>query len=170
MRTEYTTGYCIAAPYQISDGSLPAILTRVSGSDTLTDISLGNLQLTPDTTVAQFSLAVMQSNSLYLPGDSLLYLDALQSADPATGVSLVSAHLYKVTLDPADRTPLRLDTHPSHPRRAPSQSPTPHRPQLPLPALQQRHRPRPCPPLLRRPPRTRLTKGVSWGGFKVLSH
>ena len=85
MRTEYATGYCIAAPYQISDGSLPAILTRVSGSDTLTDISLGNLQLTPDTTVAQFSLAVMQSNSLYLPGDSLLYLDALQSADPATG-------------------------------------------------------------------------------------
>lgn len=98
MRTEYTTGYCIAAPYQISDGSLPAILTRVSGSDTLTDISLGNLQLTPDTTVAQFSLAVMQSNSLYFPGDSLLYLDALQSADPATGVPL----------DPADRTPLRL--------------------------------------------------------------
>lgn len=69
---------------------------------------MGNLQLTPDTTVAQFSLAVMQSNSLYLPGDSLLYLDALQSADPATGVPLVSAHLYKVTLDPADRTPLHL--------------------------------------------------------------
>lgn len=107
-RTEYATGYCIAAPYQVSDGSLPAILTRSDGSDTLTDISLGNLQLTPDTTVAQFSLAVMQSNSLYFPGDSLLYLDALQSADPATGVPLVTAHLYKVTLDPADRTPLRL--------------------------------------------------------------
>ena len=106
-RTEYATGYCIAAPYQISDGSLPAILTRSCGPDTLTDIFLGDLQLTPDTPVSQFSLAVIRHNPLYFPGDSLLHLDLLQYADPATGVPLVSAHLYTVTLDPADTRPLR---------------------------------------------------------------
>ena len=106
-RTEYATGYCIAAPYQISDGSLPAILTRSCGPDTLTDIFLGDLTLTPDTPVSQFSLAVIRHNPLYLPGDSLLHLDLLQYADPATGVPLVSAHLYTVTLDPADTRPLR---------------------------------------------------------------
>ena len=109
-RTEYATGYCIAAPYQISDGSLPAILTRSSGSDTLTDIFLGDLTLTPDTPVSQFSLAVIRHNPLYFPGDSLLHLDLLQYADPATGVPLVSAHLYTVTLDPADTRPLRSVT------------------------------------------------------------
>ena len=109
-RTEYATGYCIAAPYLVSDGSLPAILTRSSGSDTLTDIFLGDLQLTPDTPVSQFSLAVIRHNPLYLPGDSLLHLDLLQYADPATGVPLVSAHLYTVTLDPADTRPLRSVT------------------------------------------------------------
>lgn len=106
-RTEYATGYCIAAPYLVSDGPLPAILTRSSGSDTLTDIFLGDLQLTSDTPVSQFSLAVIRHNPLYLPGDSLLHLDLLQYADPATGVPLVSAHLYTVTLDPADPRPLR---------------------------------------------------------------
>ena len=109
-RTEYATGYCIAAPYQISDGSLPAILTRSCGPDTLTDIFLGDLQLTPDTPVSQFSLAVIRHNPLYFPGDSLLHLDLLQYADPATGVPLVSAHLYTVTLDPADTRPLRSVT------------------------------------------------------------
>ena len=109
-RTEYATGYCIAAPYLVSDGSLPAILTRSSGSDTLTDIFLGDLTLTPDTPVSQFSLAVIRHNPLYFPGDSLLHLDLLQYADPATGVPLVSAHLYTVTLDPADTRPLRSVT------------------------------------------------------------
>lgn len=107
-RTEYATGYCIAAPYQISDGSLPSILTRTCGPDTLTDILLGDLPLTPSTTVAQFSLAVIRHNPLYLPGDSLLHLDLLQYADPATGVPLVSAHLYTVPLDPSDPRPLSL--------------------------------------------------------------
>ena len=109
-RTEYATGYCIAAPYLVSDGSLPAILTRSCGPDTLTDIFLGDLQLTPDTPVSQFSLAVIRHNPLYFPGDSLLHLDLLQYADPATGVPLVSAHLYTVTLDPADTRPLRSVT------------------------------------------------------------
>lgn len=107
-RTESATGYCIAAPYRISEGSLPAILTRGTGADTLTNISLGNLQLTSATTVAQFSLAVVRNNPLYLLGDTLLYLSALQSADPSTGIPGVSVSLYKVTLDAADHTPLHL--------------------------------------------------------------
>lgn len=106
-RAESAAGYCIAAPYQVSEGSLPAIITQGTGTDTYTDIALGDLEITDDTTIAQFSNAVVRNNSLYEYGDAICYLSALQTVEVATGIPRVTTGLYKVTLDAANDEPLR---------------------------------------------------------------
>ena len=106
-RSESAAGYCIAAPYQISEGSLASIATQGTGTDTYTDIALGDLEITDDTTIAQFSNAVVRNNSLYEYGDAICYLSALQIVEVATGVPRINASLYKVTLDAANEEPLR---------------------------------------------------------------
>lgn len=106
-RSESAAGYCIAAPYQVSEGSLPAIATQGTGTDTYTDIALSDLEITDATTVAQFSNAVVRNNPRYEYGDAICYLSALQTVEVATGIPRVTANLYKVTLDSANEEPLR---------------------------------------------------------------
>ena len=48
-------GACVATAYQISQGSLPAIVVTGTGQSGVTDIRLGSLDITSNTTVAQFS-------------------------------------------------------------------------------------------------------------------
>lgn len=106
-RSESAAGFCIAAPYQVSEGSLPSIETLGTGTDTYTDIALGELEITDETTVAQFSMAVVQNNSLYEYGDAIAYLSALQTVQVDTGTPQVISNLYKVTLDAANQELLR---------------------------------------------------------------
>ena len=55
-------GACVATAYQISQGSLPAIVVTGTGQNGVSDILLGSLSITSATTVAQFSAAVVQNN------------------------------------------------------------------------------------------------------------
>ena len=48
-------GACVATAYQISQGSLPAIVVTGTGQNGVSDILLGSLSITSATTVAQFS-------------------------------------------------------------------------------------------------------------------
>ena len=52
-------GGCVAAPYQFTQGSLPAIVLTGTGNGAKTDICLGSLNISGTTTVAQFSQAVV---------------------------------------------------------------------------------------------------------------
>lgn len=106
-RSESAAGYCIAAPYQVSEGALRAIATQGTGTDTYTDIALGDLEITDTTTIAEFSMAVVRNNQLYEYGDAVSYLSVLQNVSVSTGVPYVTPNLYKVTLDAADDTLLR---------------------------------------------------------------
>lgn len=106
-RSESAAGYCIAAPYQVSEGDLRPIATQGVGTDTYTDIALGDLEITDETTIAEFSMAVVRNNQLYEYGDAVSYLSVLQNVSVATGVPFVTPNLYKVTLDAANETPLR---------------------------------------------------------------
>ena len=56
-------GACIATAYQISQGSLPAIVVTGTGQNGVTDIRLGGESITTNTTVAQFSQAVVENNA-----------------------------------------------------------------------------------------------------------
>ena len=99
-------GACIATAYQISQGSLPAIVVTGTGQNGVTDIRLGALTITSSTTVAQFSQAVVQNNADYRYGDQISFFLVKQMVNANTEIPYCQFSAAKVILDAADTTPL----------------------------------------------------------------
>ena len=76
-KAEADGGACIAAPYQITAGSMPAIVISGEGAEAKTDIALGGLQISESTTVAEFAKAVVDNNADYNYGDQISFYDVL---------------------------------------------------------------------------------------------
>lgn len=100
------SGACVVAPYQITQGSLPSIVTKGEGSKAVTDISLGNLTISTSTTVAEFSNAVVQNNKEYEYGDQISFFSVLQKVNAATGVPYGYFKAEAVVLDKEKNSPL----------------------------------------------------------------
>ncbi len=92
-------GACIAAPYQLTQGSLPAIVTSGSGQNITTDIALGSDGITANTTVAQFSRTVVSNNADYKYGDQISYFIIKQKVNDETQVPYCQFQSCKVVLD-----------------------------------------------------------------------
>ena len=95
-------GACIAAPYQLTQGSLPAIVTSGSGQNITTDIALGSDGITANTTVAQFSRTVVSNNADYKYGDQISYFIIKQKVNDETQVPYCQFQSCKVVLDASD--------------------------------------------------------------------
>ena len=95
-------GACIAAPYQITQGSLPAIVITGTGNGSVTDIHLGTLSLSNATTIAQFAKAVVDSNPDYQYGDQISFFKVEQKTNAETGIPYCQFTAWKVVLDAAD--------------------------------------------------------------------
>ena len=95
-------GACVAAPYQISQGSLPAIVLSGSGNATKTDIYLGTLTISATTTVAQFAQAVVENNADYKYGDQISYFLVRQQVNAETNIPYCQFSACKVVLDATD--------------------------------------------------------------------
>lgn len=106
-------GGCVVAPYVVSDGILPSIQTSGAGVETITNIALGRLAIGAETTVAEFSQALINNNANIQTGDQLSYVSFVQSTNPATGYPQVSISLYEVTLS-LDDARLLLDIMPDY--------------------------------------------------------
>lgn len=99
-------GACVAAPYQITQGSLPAIVISGTGNNSATDIYLGSLTIGASTTVAEFSQAVVQNNADYKYGDQISYFEITQKTNAETGIPYCQFDAKKVVLDAADTSVL----------------------------------------------------------------
>ena len=100
-------GGCVLAPYQITRGTLPSIAMGINGNDVLvTNISLGSLTVNANTSVAEFSLAVIRNNPNWDEGDQLTFFYGIQTIDAVTSVPRASITGYKVVLNTTDATPL----------------------------------------------------------------
>ena len=99
-------GACVAAPYQITQGSLPTIVTTGTGQSVSTDISLGVATISASTTVAEFAQAVVSNNPTYQYGDQITFFLVRQYVNAETSVPYVAVSSSKVVLDAADTTPL----------------------------------------------------------------
>ena len=95
-------GACVAAPYQFTQGSLPAIVLTGTGNGTKTDIYLGSLTISGTTTVAQFSQAVVENNADYKYGDQISFFRIQQKTNEETGIPYCEFSASKVVLDAAD--------------------------------------------------------------------
>ena len=107
-------GACVAAPYQITQGSLPAIAVTGTGQNGVTDILLGSLSITANTTVAQFAKAVVDNNPTYQYGDQITFFMVKQYVNAVTSVPYVVVSSAKVVLDAASDEKISDVTGSSH--------------------------------------------------------
>ena len=113
-KQEKLNGGSVLAPYMITRGSMPSIVMTVhsTGSGTeqrdvlVTDLSLGSLVIGAQTTVAQFSAAVIAENEDWENGDQLTFFYGVQLVDAVTGVPRAKITGFKMLLDTQDATPL----------------------------------------------------------------
>ena len=108
--SEAKQGGCVVAAYQVTRGSLPTIdIGAGTGGVPVTDIALGNLVIDSDTTLKQFSDAVVNNNENYHHGDQISCYIALQDQNAVTGIPYVTVKAYEVTLDQLDEETLLSD-------------------------------------------------------------
>ena len=105
-RPEVAGGGCIAAPYQITQGSLPSIVISGEGDNVRTDISLGGLTIDENTTVKDFAQAVVNNNADYDYGDQISFFDVLQRVNAVTGIPYCQFLATNVVLDKASEVKL----------------------------------------------------------------
>ena len=105
-REEVAGGGCIAAPYQLTQGTLPSIVTVGEGDNVRTDISLGDLTIDAETTVKDFAQAVVNNNADYDYGDQIAFFDVLQRVNAVTGIPYCQFLATNVLLDKASEVKL----------------------------------------------------------------
>ena len=83
-KSQAKTGACVAAPYGVSDGSLPQIQYALNSNGILqTGIALGSgFAIDSDTTVGQLAKAVVENNStMFKYGDFLSFIAVIQKGN-----------------------------------------------------------------------------------------
>ena len=98
-KSEADGGGCIAAPYQITQGSLPSIVVTGEGAEAKTDIALGSLTISASTTVAEFAKAVVDNNADFDYGDQISFYDVLQRVNAETQIPYCQFSASYVVLD-----------------------------------------------------------------------
>ena len=98
-KSEADGGGCIAAPYQITQGSLPSIVVSGEGAEAKTDIALGSLTISASTTVAEFAKAVVDNNADFDYGDQISFYDVLQRVNAETQIPYCKFSASCVVLD-----------------------------------------------------------------------
>ena len=101
-KSQVTGGACVAAPYQITQGSLPSIVITGEGRNAATNIFVADLTLGASTTVSEFSKAVIDNNPDYRYGDQISYFIIKQKVNEATGIPYCQFKANSVILDAAN--------------------------------------------------------------------
>lgn len=106
-KEQAANGSCVAASYDVSEGTLPSIaLNRTADRQYATNILLGSLEITAETTIGEFSTAVIENNSHIMNGMQITYVSYMQTVDDVTGFPRVVCTPYEVTLDAASTAKL----------------------------------------------------------------
>ena len=83
----------VVAPYIVSFGTLPPVAYSLKDNMLVTGISLGNLTITPDTTVSEITLAIVKNNEGWELGDCLEFVAVRQMEGKTPTAKCIFAHL-----------------------------------------------------------------------------
>ena len=101
-------GGSVLAPYQITRGSLPSIaVSKNAGGVLVSDVALGSLAIGAQTTVAEFSTAVIANNEGWEDGDLITFFYGRQTMDAVTKIPRARISGWKVMLDTTDNSLLQ---------------------------------------------------------------
>lgn len=89
---------CVADAFVVSQGSLRSIQISKLTNSWQTDINLGGLAISAETTIAQFSKALVDNNNWILAGDQLSFISYQQYVD-AQNTPHIICTAYEVTLN-----------------------------------------------------------------------
>ena len=98
-KAEVTAGACVVAPYKITQGKLKSISVAGKAGEAVTNISLGSLTIAADTTVAEFSNAVVQNNKFFEYGDQITYFLVSQEVNEVTATPMADVDACCIVLD-----------------------------------------------------------------------
>ena len=98
---------CVVAPYLFTRGSLPAIgYGLTAGGILMSDLSLGDLVIDADTTVADLSEALIAHNPHWHEGDQLSFVIARQRIDDS-GIPTARKDIVRLILNTTDAASAR---------------------------------------------------------------
>ena len=98
-KSEVTAGACVVAPYKITQGKLKSIAVEGVANEAVTNIALGSLTIDSETTVAEFSNAVVQNNKFFEYGDQITYFLVNQEVNEVTNIPMADVDACCVVLD-----------------------------------------------------------------------
>ena len=98
-KSEVNAGACVVAPYKITQGKLKSISVTGEGQQAVTSVALGSLTIDAETTVAEFSHAVVQNNKFFEYGDQITYFLVYQGINDVTGIPMADVDACCIVLD-----------------------------------------------------------------------
>lgn len=105
-KSEVASGAAIAAPYQITRGSILSIEHTLQGSTIKTNINLGNFQIAAGTTIGQLSTAILNNNLTLSEGMQLSLIVNIQQAGQASQQPYIVVRVYEFLLNRSSTEPL----------------------------------------------------------------
>lgn len=99
-------GAVVIDSFVVSQGSLPSIVVEVVGQSYVTNIRLGSLSIDDNTTVAEFTNAVLAANAWLAEGMQISFISYQQSIN-IFGYPVSTCGMYEVTLERTNTAKLR---------------------------------------------------------------
>jgi len=104
-KQQVDAGNCVVAPYVISRGSLGEIRQQSSATMITSNLYIGNLTISAQTTIGQLSTALIANNNGLLDGDQLSVIQYIQNTS-TTGAYSVVCRPYELILNSTSTSPL----------------------------------------------------------------
>lgn len=105
-KSNVASGAAVVAPYKISNGTLPMVETLLNGTDLVSNIALGNLAITDETTIGELSQAILANNAGIVAGMQLSVIINMQLAAAGSGVPYINTRAYELIINEDDTTPV----------------------------------------------------------------
>ena len=105
-KSEVASGAAIAAPYQITRGSILSIEHSLQDGMISTNLNLGNIQWGSDITIGQLSTAILNNNLTLSEGMQLSLIVNIQQAGQASQQPYIVVRVYEFLLNRTSTEPL----------------------------------------------------------------
>lgn len=105
-KSEVASGAAVAAPYQITRGSILSIEHTLQGTSIKTNLNLGNFQIASGTTIGQISTAILNNNLTLSEGMQLSLVVNVQQSGNASQQPYIVVRVYEFLLNRTSTEPL----------------------------------------------------------------
>ena len=105
-KSEVASGAAVAAPYQVTRGSILSIEHTLQGSTIKTNLNMGNFQIAAGTTIGQLSTAILNNNLTLSEGMQLSLVVNVQQSGNASQQPYIVVRVYEFLLNRSSTEPL----------------------------------------------------------------